>query len=254
MIVSDSNKFIFIHIYKTGGSSMNTLLMPYISEKFRFKSKNPRTKGSLWQSDWHVEGLQHSKFAENLQFLDKSNLDLNEYFKFVFVRNPYTWILSIWNNFYQSPRRNLPDNLKNNLKFMVRGLFNKKMDSQHFFEMYPDGSFKNFVLFINEIVSNNPQLAQTAWGASDQYSFIENDRDIQFDFIGKLENFQEDINKITSLIKVEQPSEIPDKGRYAKNRLKKKNYLEYYDKQSIEIINKVFIRDFQAFGYQQIEI
>ena len=98
MIISDSNKFIFIHIYKTGGSSMTALLMPYISE--RFKSKNPKMQGPRWQRDWHVNRRQHSKFEDNLSFIVQFNLDLSDYFKFVFVRNPYTWILSIWNNFY----------------------------------------------------------------------------------------------------------------------------------------------------------
>ncbi|MEO1672544.1 MAG: sulfotransferase family 2 domain-containing protein, partial [Cyanobacteria bacterium J06631_2] len=105
MIIADSKKLLFVHIYKTGGSSITSLLAPYISGEFRCKT--PQTSGDRWQRSWHFDRRQHSKFAEALTFLDKSNLDVNldEYIKFVFVRNPYSWILSIWNNFYSSSRR-----------------------------------------------------------------------------------------------------------------------------------------------------
>lgn len=252
MIVADSKKLMFIHIYKTGGSSITRLMMPHISEDFR--SKYPRTNGACWQSTWHFDATQHSKLAHALPLLEKSNLDLNEYTKFIFVRNPYSWILSIWNNFYQSPRGNLENNLQNSVKFMFRGILNKKLSSQYFYEMYPDGSFKSFVLFIKAIVQKNPPIIEKIWGATDQYSFIENERNISFDFIGRFENLQEDVNKIynmtTNTAKIAAvPHEV-----MAENKEARQDYLKYYDEESIEIVNELFHRDFKAFGYQPINV
>lgn len=251
MIVADQKKIIYVHIYKTGGSTITSLLMPYITENFR--NKHPKTSGSNWQSSWHFDKIQHSKFADALPILEKSNINLNEHFKFAFVRNPYSWILSIWNNFYQSPRRNLPNNLPNNLKFLLRVILNKKLDSQYFYEMYPDGSFKNFVLFIDEVVNNNPKLAEKVWGASDQYSFIENNQNVEFDFIGRFENLQEDMNKISKIVNAKQLAKMPNKV-FSKNQQDRQNYLQFYDQKSIKIINKIFARDFQVFGYKPISI
>ena len=251
MIIADSKKLIFIHIYKTGGSSMTKLLAPYITQDFR--SKQTKTTGDRWQSTWHFDQNQHSKFSDVLPRIEKLGINVDEYFKFVFVRNPYSWILSIWNNFYQSPKRNLPDNLQNSLKFMLRGVLNKKLDSQYFFEMYPDGSFKNFLLFIDETVTNNPQMIPKVWGASDQYSFIENDRMIDFDFIGRFENIQEDVIKLSKLTNAESLLEMPQKAASTGNR-DRRDYLSYYDESSIEIVNKIFFRDFQKFSYPPINV
>ena len=253
MIIADSKKLIFVHVYKTGGSSITSLLAPYISENFRHKKV--RTSGDNWQSNWHFDRRQHSKFADGLAFLDKSGVDVNldEYFKFIFVRNPYSWILSMWNNFYGSPYKNLPQTWENKLKFAVRALINKKLDSQYFYEMYPDGEFNNFILFINQIVNHNPQLIDKVWGATDQYSFLQNNRNIEFDFIGRFENLHSDLQKIGARTNTEQLSQLPKQSHstYKRNR---QDYLSYYNSQSIEIVNQLFARDFKAFNYQPIKV
>jgi hypothetical protein len=251
MIIADSRKLMFVHIYKTGGSSITRLMMPHISEDFR--SEYPRTMGDCWQNTWHFDAIQHSKLAEALPLLEKSNLDLDDYTKFVFVRNPYSWVLSIWNNFYQSPQGNLENNLQNSVKFMFRGILNKKLNSQYFYEMYSDGSFKSFVLFIKAVVQRNPPIIEKIWGATDQYSFIENNRNISFDFIGRFENLQEDVNKIYNMTNTEKTAEIPHEVM-AENREERQDYLKYYDEESIAIVNELFQRDFQAFGYHPIDV
>ena len=250
MIVADSKKLLYVHIYKTGGSSITDLLAPYITEEFR--SKKVKTSGPRWQDSWHFDRIQHSKFSEALPKLDRYNINLDEYFKFVFVRNPYSWVLSIWNNFYQSPHRNSTINFKNFLKLNARKLLNKKLDSQHFYEMYSDNSFKSFILFIDEIISKDMPIAKTAWGAADQYSFVENDRNIKFDFVGRFENLLEDSNKIFNTLGIQKLDEMPHRI-CSKNKQKRQNYLEYYDEESIKIVNKLFIRDFENFGYQLIK-
>lgn len=251
MIVADLKKLIYIHNRKTGGSSITDLLRPYISEKFR--AKNPKIEGSGWQGTWHFDKTQHSKFSDALQILDKANIDLDEYFKFIFVRSPYTWVLSIWNNFYQSPRGNYENNLEGSFWFYVRQILNKKMDSQYFFELYPDGSFKDFVLFINRAANNDISLPRLPIGAVDQYSFIENDRDIEFDFIGKFETIQTDMNKLYDIIGIENKAKLPHKNPSAQKR-NRQDFLQYYDQESIAIIDELFARDFKMFDYQKIEI
>ncbi|MEO1672320.1 MAG: sulfotransferase family 2 domain-containing protein, partial [Cyanobacteria bacterium J06631_2] len=142
---------------------------------------------------------------------------------------------------------------ENRIKFVLRGVLNKKLDAQYFFEMYPDGEFKSFILFVDHVVSHDSQLTKKVWGATDQYSFIENDRQIKFDFIGRFENLQADLQQISDLANAKQLSQMPQKASSTYRR-DRQDYLSYYDSQSIAIVNKVFARDFQAFNYQPIEV
>ncbi|BAQ64663.1 hypothetical protein GM3709_1428 [Geminocystis sp. NIES-3709] len=51
--------------------------------------------------------------------IDVLGININDYFLFTFVRNPYSWILSVWNNFYRYPRRYYPQNIINNSKTVI---------------------------------------------------------------------------------------------------------------------------------------
>ena len=250
MIVADRRKAIYIHIEKTGGSSITALLAPYISEKYR--DKNPRVPGSGfgWRQTWHIND-EHDKFAQSILVLDKFGIDPQKYFKFTIVRNPYSWILSIWRNRYKSPM-NVKNTLTNRLRFQISEFTGiRRMPSQHFHHMYPDGSFKSFILFIDYLTSNfPPSFTKRYLGANDQYSYIENDRNIKFDFIGKLENFEQDVKQIRRIIHLNYNSGIPHVNK--KRASNKHNYLKYYNNQSLEIVNRVFARDFDFFKYQTI--
>lgn len=252
MIIADRKKIAYIHIYKTGGSSITKLLMPHISENCQ--NTRTRTSGSHWRRTWHIDNQMHSKFRDALSKIDASNINLEEYFKFTIVRNPYSWILSVWNNFYQSPMGNGKKTLVNNLKFGLGKITKKKLfTAQYFYEMYPDGSFNNFILFIDRTVRENPQLAQKIWGCSDQYSFIENDRDIKFDFIGKFETLEDDLKTIFDIVEGEDIATVPRETHGSdRNKEDRENYLKYYNDKSLEIVNRVFARDFEFFDYQPI--
>jgi len=77
----ENPKFVFIHIPKTGGSSLKSI----ISSKCNIKGF--KVDGEL--ITWH--GKSHSKFTK----IDKQTYD--NYFKFTFVRHPYNWIKSYYN-------------------------------------------------------------------------------------------------------------------------------------------------------------
>ena len=83
-------KFCFIHIPKTSGSSLTRILSSYITKEHR----NPvtRLEGMGWQRTWHIDG-QHS-------VLNKHNVTkINGLDVVTIVRNPYSRMLSFYNNF-----------------------------------------------------------------------------------------------------------------------------------------------------------
>jgi hypothetical protein len=73
MIISDTKKFIFFHLYKTAGTSLSEILKPH--------------------STFSGEGKHFKVF----QYLEKYGKDkYNDYFTFGFVRNPWDWQVSLY--------------------------------------------------------------------------------------------------------------------------------------------------------------
>lgn len=252
MIVSESKKFIYIHIYKTGGSTITDLLSPYVDKKFQ--GKDATKEGFGWQSSWHLKGQQHAKIADALPTLDSLGIDCSDYFVFTFVRNPYSWLLSVWNNFYRHSSANLPQgNVIQQLKNFYRKRFRSSVaGAVHFHKLFPDGSFPSFVLFLEQIANEKSKSAKQYWGAYDQYSFLENNRDIQIDLVGKFENFEEDVRQLLQELDIDYRDKLPHRT-YKNAGANRKNYLDYYDHRSLKIVNRLFQRDFAAFDYPQLD-
>ena len=77
-MISHSNRFIFIHVPKTGGTSISAVLKPF---------------GIVLSGDQNVKSIyyKHAK-ASYLQPLLGD--EYSEYFKFAVVRNPFDWLIS----------------------------------------------------------------------------------------------------------------------------------------------------------------
>ena len=91
MLVSDTNKFVFHHFPKTGGTSILSALSQY-STKFDGHSLwnmlgNMDEEGRDWVTFLH-EGKMHQPVREIK--------DLPDYFSFAFVRNPFDLMVSFW--------------------------------------------------------------------------------------------------------------------------------------------------------------
>ncbi len=108
MLISHSHKFIFIHVYKVAGTSINTALLPYThsrSKKNKLKSLL-RICPSYFNSDFN----QHIS-AKELKLALPNKL-FNSYFKFGFVRNPWDWQVSLYHFALQNPKHHQHDLIK----------------------------------------------------------------------------------------------------------------------------------------------
>jgi chondroitin 4-sulfotransferase 11 len=74
--------FIFVHIPKCAGTSIEKALIPIISHHKDFRDFSEQEKSEFWLP--RKDGLQHSELT-----LYEQHYDLREYFKFCFVRNPW---------------------------------------------------------------------------------------------------------------------------------------------------------------------
>ena len=84
-MISDKKKFIFVHIPKTGGTSIEIILRDLINEKCSIVGDNTYySNGSL----------KHATAEELLVRYD--NDKFNEYLKFCVIRNPWDRLLSLY--------------------------------------------------------------------------------------------------------------------------------------------------------------
>jgi hypothetical protein len=78
MIISDSHKFIFSHLYKAGGTSMRSSLSPYGKE-------------NGWKN---IPLGKHDTLNQIKKAIPKEIFD--SYYKFTFVRNTWSWQVSLY--------------------------------------------------------------------------------------------------------------------------------------------------------------
>jgi len=83
-MISNEHKCIFVHMGKTGGSTVETLLDPNISTSHQDRS------GELGNTDLPKKHWTASKYKKHYPN------EFEEYYKFSFVRNPWDMLVSAW--------------------------------------------------------------------------------------------------------------------------------------------------------------
>jgi len=157
--------------------------------------------------------------------IDENNKD---YFKFTFVRNPYDRLVSKY--------------------FYDLNLSKQK-------EKYDDGpegrgragSTRNCSNF-NEWLLNHGRRIHNLLPRM-KAMVCDKDVNILADYVGRFENLEKDFEYIKEKLCLQGTLE-----HINKNPLERKNYLDYYDKESIELVNLVYKDDFEIFDYEMIKI
>jgi hypothetical protein len=120
MIISHTGKFIFIHVPRTGGTSMTYSLSEEVGgskninvEKFGFNS---------WRPMFHDDNSVHRTYIEKQEVIDK----YRDYFSFAFIRNPWDRILSYFTGHRKSPKRvrDWDINIEGFTDYLIRDLHN----------------------------------------------------------------------------------------------------------------------------------
>lgn len=215
MLLSPKYKFLFVHIAKTGGTSVRAAL-----------------EGLRWRDPWyypmlvcsrlsHLSGHRiasklprHAKVIAAKEMLPKEQFDA--LFKFAFVRNP--WDLQV--SSFHHIRRERPHYLGGNATF--EDFLRWKLDPARPYQYHVDTSI----------------TPQTDY-------LIDLHGEIVVDFIGRYERLHQDFGEVCARIGIEPP-QLPH-ARQAKDR--KKDYRSYYSDATAELVAGHFARDIQMLGY-----
>lgn len=198
-MINNHHKIAFIHINKTGGSSIERAL------------------------GWRNISPTHSTLKE----LTLKHKNIDKYYKFSFVRNPYSKMVSQ----YHHRKQNMVDQKVINLNFKD---WVKNLDELGF-----------------KIKGTGNQLAwlsnqEWVWDEDKQiYTKRPEKIEIGVDFIGFFEALNEDWKHLQNEVGINPLLKLPHirKSNHA-------HYSEYYDDETQEIVYTRFKDDFEYFNYK----
>lgn len=208
-------KILFIHIPKTGGTTIGNILHP--NNKPLYKDR--LSKGKKY-SDF-LEGREH--FAEHLnydfykEYARGQMMNLEDFFVFTFVRNPYSRLYSGWKFIHREIQNG-------------RALFQKR-------KRVIGNSFEEFM-------DNFEKIEDPFKVIQLQSHFVKNS---QCDFVGRYENFKEDLIKVCAKINIELKPDIPWLNKTSTHN---KEYLEHYNERTKSIVYDYYKEDFLQFNYK----
>ena len=164
-MINHEHKFIFIHIPKCGGTSVENAL---------FKPVKKRTVKDLWMlpNKYQTGGLQHLMASHIIQEVGEDIF--SKYFTFSFVRNPWDKMVSQYT--YTIAKR--PTLLKR-------------------IGITESASFKEYI--------DRSMVAKLHVQWDHQYKFLYKNKKCVVDFIGRFENLQQDFDTICDRIGIPQP-------------------------------------------------
>jgi len=203
VILSVTKKFLFIHIPKTAGTSIRQVLEPFgVTEYFSY------SKGI----EKYI--VARNKFPPHLSYVAAAEVltvDLNRFYKFTFVRNPWDRYVSMYEYF--------------------------RKDTKH--AMHRRCMSCSFEDFIDDVTAG-----RATFDTKNQLDYIVRPARLgPIDFIGKVENIETDFSIICRTIGIEN-TVLP-----VLNTTNHKNYESYYSDALKGKIADFCKPEIEVFGY-----
>ncbi len=211
MIVSDAARVLFVHVQKTGGSTVDLVLRELLPDSYPVVG---------------LRGGRHATWSAAAQVRP----ELAEYFTFGFVRNPwarmYSWYLMVERRGRAAQR---PENARA-ARAVARNPFYRGVLEHH-------PTFESFVIEGPERFRRLriPQLA-----------YLER-RDDTASYVGRTERFEHDLAEVLGMIGLDTYAPVP-RANATRNQ-DPTAYRDAYTPEMREIVGRNFARDIEAFGY-----
>ncbi len=215
MLLSHKYNFLFVHIAKTGGTSVRAALQKY---RWRDPYYLPQFIASkMSQLVRHEAGIKfprHSKIIAAKEMLPHDFFD--GLFKFAFVRNP--WDLQV--SSFHHIKRERPQHMGGYDDF--ESFMKWKLDPERPYQYHIDTSIELQSDYLVDLHGK-----------------------VLVNFIGHYESLQEDFNEVCRHTNL-APFKLPHK-RQAKDR---SNFQKYYTDETAELVAQHFARDIELLDYK----
>jgi len=268
VFVSHENKFIFIHIPKTGGQTIKTTLKKNVKNDFNHRECNTLDYAIL-SNDCTVKN-KTTMFRSPRHFTlnNIKNTYPSNYYRFTFTRNPYDRFYSTYNHFKHRIYRFLyiliPINIVL-LTLFIYSVLKKKylymtllLLTILFINIYI-GIYMEYFRWTTDLIAldfnsftkkNIYELDNSLYGDlyKSQYEYIKDNR---IDYIGRQENFKNDFNALLKHFNLDSTIHS-NNVRNPNDYNGEYKYIHKYDKETIELINTRYNIDFKKFNYEKV--
>lgn len=210
-MISHKHKCIFIHIPKTAGMSISS----FFHKGVKFHYENPDYERLF---GWCPKRQIHMQHATTKQLLETELIteeQWNSYYKFTFVRNPwdraysdYTWIQDF---------------------SRIKGSFKSYLNKEKEFEKILNDKTVNTYL-------GDHLLSQT--------DFFDFEGPYKLDFIGRFENFRNDIKQVLIDLSIEKTFNV-----FQNKSDRNKDYSKFYTTTKKKMVEEHFKKDIKLLNY-----
>jgi len=212
MILSESGKFIFVHIQKNAGTSIEGILRRRFSDVM------------LWHG-------RHGHARSGIRDIGRSRWD--RYYSFTFVRNPWDRMVS-WYSMIQQELKKLPADRQASAKPFASPFWNQVVTNSH--------DFDSFLHNCTEPVFDGRCLKSYAFNQLDY--LLDEAGDLAVNFVGRFENLQADSSTVFDHLGI-GPGDLP-----TFNVSQHGHYSQYYTGTTRDLVAERFQRDIESFGYR----
>ncbi|HVF37606.1 MAG TPA: sulfotransferase family 2 domain-containing protein [Sphingomicrobium sp.] len=211
MLVSRKRNFVFVHVQKTAGTSLQRVL--------REQSPDARL--------WHG---RHGHASAAIADIGRSKWD--RFFTFGFVRNPWDRLVSHYSMIREKIDALTPAQRQQARPFETQ-LWNYVL---HFSD-----DFDSFLTNCTGLIYDRDCYKSFLFNQLDYLS--DQQGELAVDFVGRFESFAADANEALRRIGIE--AEVP-----SLNRSDHSHYRDYYTPRTRDLVAARFRRDIAAFGYE----
>ncbi|PWG64904.1 sulfotransferase family 2 domain-containing protein [Spiribacter halobius] len=216
MLISYSHRFLFVHIAKTGGTSIRAALRRY---RWGWPYTAPLALCSVMSQmtrPKHALGIKFPRHAKAIAAKEMLPAEVYEgLFKFAVVRNP--WDLQV--SSFHHLRREHPQRMEGIGDFaaFLRHKFDPARDTDYLFDISQERQWEYLC-------------------------DLEGRRIV--DYVARYENLEADFREACARIGIEPPP-LPHRRKAADRR----GYRDYYDDDLRALVAKHYARDIEEFGY-----
>lgn len=215
-MISIQKKFLFIHIPKTAGNSIQNILKDYSEDKIvvRGKCQDGIERFGIRNEKYNI--TKHSTLADYKSILDPKIY--RTLFKFAVIRNPWDRMVSL----YFSPHRGLTEWNRNDFL----GLVNRHPTSCHYIceKLFSEKVFGK--LGTHHINTGDKKIAD------------------DIDFLISFEQLDNDLNLVCEKL------DIPYSPLPKRNTSNHKHYSNYYDDELKEVVRQKFLKEITYANYK----